>query len=279
MVSFDLILLLTTIHCISVGNSRRLYSNLGPLLSENVSCSGCSSWTSSPKETTPSWPASRRHNALLIKATDSKANSLERLSAILIDQFKRKLLVWCLKYPFQSNGETHNGTKVKIGKGNKKAANLPGRIVNGQYNLIIPLSWFGPAQPDPIFTELAGDIRYHFAHIQAFARSVVSLRRKKKGAIRIHLAGRQFHRSVHSLSSLTLRRDACDGSKINRSCSHKSWANPDVTISSCFHVSCPSASSICQRMVTNISQRGRCGLTKPTSYHVMRNIAPATRST
>ena len=161
--------------------SSKFHSYLGPLLSENVSCSGCSSWTSSPKETTPSWPASRRHNALLIKATDSKANSLERLSAILIDKFKRKLLVWCLKYPFQSNGETHNGTKVKIGKGNKKkAANLPGRIVNGQYNLIIPLSWLGPAQPDPIFTELAGDIRYHFAHIQAFARSVVSLRRKKK---------------------------------------------------------------------------------------------------
>ena len=39
MVSFDLILLLTTIHCISVGNSRRLYSNLGPLLSEATNLS------------------------------------------------------------------------------------------------------------------------------------------------------------------------------------------------------------------------------------------------
>ena len=42
----------------------------------------------------------------------------------------------------------------------------------------------------------------------------------------------------------TFNRDACDGSKINLSCSHKSWARPDVTISSFRQVSCPSESSI-----------------------------------
>lgn len=49
-----------------------------------------------------------------------------------------------------------------------------GRVVHRQADLVVPLAGLGPAQPDLVLAELAGDVRDDLPHVETLASAVVA---------------------------------------------------------------------------------------------------------
>ena len=49
-----------------------------------------------------------------------------------------------------------------------------GGVIHGHHDLVVPLAGLGPAQPDLVLAELAGDVRNHLPHVQPLASAVVT---------------------------------------------------------------------------------------------------------
>lgn len=49
-----------------------------------------------------------------------------------------------------------------------------GGVIHCQQHLILPLTWLGSSQPDPVVLEVAGNVRYYSPHVQSLASPIVT---------------------------------------------------------------------------------------------------------